>query len=74
MASHPRNIWIDNDLWAAAAELSKATGVSRGKIVNSALSVYLTSSTDANVQMDATIAVSPTHRPAATKPEIRSEK
>lgn len=76
MGSHPRNIWIDNDLWDAAAELSRETGVSRGKIVNTALNIYLTntSTSSTTVQMDAVTATSPTHRPAAIKPEIRSEK
>lgn len=75
MGSHPRNIWIDNDLWDAAAELSRETGVSRGKIVNTALSTYLTSNATTStttVQMDATLATSPTHRPESVKPTIRS--
>ena len=76
MPSHPRNIWIENDLWESAAEWSQTTGMSRGKIVNLALSQFLTSlGPEATFTASATFDASgPTHRqPPAKVPQTADD-
>ena len=74
MPSHPRNIWIDNDLWDRAFTLSEESGVSRGKIVNTALNLYLSTATTSSVQADVQMTVDasgPSHREPPQRVKVK---
>jgi hypothetical protein len=70
MSSRPHTIYIDDDLWEAAAERAKTEGISTARVINTSVSTYLHISI--GTQMDPVDASAPSHRTVSTEAEIRS--